>query len=70
MMMFGGVPIMVIMPPKMLANARGMRIKLGERPCSLAVFKATGSNKASAPTLFMKADSTAATTHRLAMCKV
>ena len=67
-MILGGVPIMVIMPPKILAKAKGIRMRLGERPCSPAVFSATGSSSANAPTLFMNADSTAATTHKLVIC--
>ena len=69
-MMLGGVPIIVIIPPRILAKAKGIRIKLGERPCSLAVFIAMGNNSAKAPTLFIKADNTAATTQRLAMCSI
>ena len=47
MIMFGGVPIMVIMPPKILANARGIG-STRRTPLFVAVFSATGSNNASA----------------------
>jgi hypothetical protein len=46
----------VIIPPKILAKARGMRITLGERFCLTDVFSATGSMRANAPTLFIMAD--------------
>ncbi len=68
--MFGGVPIIVTMPPRMLAKANGMSRMLGERFCSVAVFNVTGSMSASAPTLFMNAESTPATPARLKMCRV
>ena len=70
MMMFGGVPIIVIMPPRMLANAMGNSRMVGERCRSTAVFRATGSMSASAPTLFMKADNTMTTSERLKMCGI
>ena len=41
---------------------------VGERWRSAAVLSATGSMSASAPTLFMKADSTMTTSDRLRMC--
>ncbi len=70
MMMFGGVPIIVIMPPRILANAIGNSRMVGERWRSAAVFSATGSMSASAPTLFMKADKTMTTSERLKMCGI
>ncbi len=61
MMIFGGVPIMVVMPPRMLPNASGISISAGDRCCFLAVAMATGSIKASAPTLFIKAEANVTT---------
>ena len=61
MMMLGGVPIMVIMPPRILAKAKGMRSIPGGRARSAAVRSATGSIRARAPTLFMKAEQTITT---------
>ena len=68
MMMFGGVPIIVIMPPRMLAKAMGNSRMVGDRWRSTAVFSATGSMSASAPTLFMKADKIMTTSERLKIC--
>ena len=59
--MFGGVPIMVAIPPKMEAKAIGISKILGERFCVKAVLRVTGNIKASAPTLFMNADKIAMT---------
>ena len=56
MMILGGVPIIVIIPPKILAKARGMSITVGDRFCLTDVFSATGSMRANAPTLFIIAD--------------
>jgi hypothetical protein len=56
MIIFGGVPIMVIIPPRILANARGMSITEGERFCFTEVLSATGNMSASAPTLFIIAE--------------
>ena len=53
MIMLGGVPIIVIIPPNMLAKANGIKIILGDRPCFKEVFMATGNINAKAPTLFM-----------------
>ena len=47
---------MVIIPPKILANARGMSITLVDRLCLIDVFSAIGSMRANAPTLFIMAD--------------
>jgi hypothetical protein len=58
-MMLGGVPIIVLMPPKIAAKARGISIRAGGRPCFRADSRATGINRARAPTLFMKADAKA-----------
>ena len=67
MIIFGGVPIIVIIPPKILAKAKGIKIMLGERFCFIAVLSATGSIKASAPTLFIIAEQIVATPLKLAM---
>ena len=59
MMMLGGVPISVTMPPRMVAKLSGIRLRPGERPALRAVWMSTGISSASAATLFMKAESTA-----------
>ena len=59
MMMLGGVPMAVIMPPRMVAKERGISERAGLRPALRAVWISTGISRASAATLFMKADSTA-----------
>ena len=63
----GGVPIIVIIPPKILAKAKGIRIMLGERFCFIAVLSATGNISASAPTLFIIAEQMATTPLKLAI---
>ena len=57
MMMLGGVPISVTMPPRMVAKESGIRLSPGARPALCAVWISTGINSASAATLFMKAES-------------
>tara|TARA_Y100001934_G_C11566499_1_gene412415 strand:+ start:225 stop:401 length:177 start_codon:yes stop_codon:yes gene_type:complete len=47
---------MVIIPPRMLANANGMRSMPGGRLLSAAVRRVTGSIRARAPTLFINAE--------------
>ncbi len=59
MMMLGGVPIMVSMPPRMVAKAKGISDEAGERPAFCAACTSTGINMASAATLFMKPENTA-----------
>ena len=59
MMMLGGVPISVTMPPRMVANDSGISDSAGLRPALRAVWMSTGIKSASAATLFMKALSTA-----------
>jgi hypothetical protein len=59
---FGGVPISVVMPPRMVPNDRGIRIRPGGRSSREATRIATGMSSASAPTLFMKPDITAPST--------
>ena len=67
MMMFGGVPISVIMPPSIEPKAIGISSMAGGRPRSVAVASATGSMIARAPTLFMKEEASATTPVRMAM---
>ena len=67
MMMLGGVPIRVNRPPRIEAKDSGIRIIAGDRLVSAAAWMATGISSASAPTLFMKPDSTAATMQKLPM---
>ena len=47
---------MVMIPPNILAKARGMRMILGDRFCLTDVFRATGNISANAPTLFIMAE--------------
>ena len=56
----GGVPINVVMPPSIEPNASGINTLPTGRPCFSAICIATGINSASAPTLFMNADNSAA----------
>ena len=58
MMMLGGVPISVTMPPRIVAKDSGISDSPGARPALRAVWMSTGISSASAATLFMKADST------------
>ena len=58
MMMLGGVPMRVTMPPRMVAKASGISVRPGPRPALRAACMSTGIRSASAATLFMKADST------------
>ena len=69
MMILGGVPIKVTSPPKMEANDIGIRIKAGDRLAFSEDSMATGISNASAPTLFITEESTAATPERAAICK-
>ncbi len=61
---------MVIIPPKILANAKGINKILGDRFCFKDVFIATGNIKARAPTLFIIAEQIAATPLKLAICVI
>ena len=67
-MMLGGVPIRVISPPRIEPKESGMRSRAAERLALAADCRATGIIRARAPTLFMKADSTAATPDKAATC--
>ncbi len=59
MMILGGVPISVAIPPRMVAKDSGIRLSPGARPALRAVWMSTGISSANAATLFMKADRTA-----------
>ena len=61
MMMFGGVPISVIMPPRIDANDSGIRLNRTLRLAFFAACMSIGINSASAATLFITADSIADT---------
>ncbi len=54
-MRFGGVPISVIIPPMLLAKARGMRSLLGDVPAFAAMLTTIGSISATVPVLLTKA---------------
>ncbi|MCY1451621.1 hypothetical protein D9M71_684960 [compost metagenome] len=58
----GGVPISVVMPPRIEAKDSGISTLPGASRCFAAICRAIGINSARAPTLFMKLDSTAAST--------
>ena len=60
MMILGGVPIMVIMPPSIDAKDKGIKVSEGLRLAFAAACRSTGINIASAATLFMTADRIAA----------
>ena len=57
---FGGVPIRVVMPPRIEPKASGISTCPGASLRLRAICNATGISNASAPTLFMKPDSNAA----------
>ena len=61
MMMLGGVPISVTIPPSIDANDSGISVIAGLRPAFLAACKSIGINSASAATLFITADNEAET---------
>ena len=61
--MFGGVPINVVRPPNIVPNDSGIKIWLGRLDSDMA----TGISKASAPTLFINPDSSAAIPVSMAM---
>ncbi len=67
--MLGGVPISVIMPPKIEAKDSGMRVSLGLRSALSAACRSIGISKASAATLFMMAESAAETPAITEMCR-
>ena len=68
--MFGGVPIRVTMPPRIDAKASGMSTSRGGRSFRRQASSAAGISSASAPTLFMKPDSPAASAESTLTCPV
>ena len=70
MMMLGGVPIRVIRPPRMVPNDSGISNSAGGRSDFLAASMVAGISSASAPMLFMNADSTAPTPDSRPICAV
>ena len=56
---FGGVPISVVMPPRIVAKASGISIRPGVVPSRPDIRTASGIRSASAPTLFITDDSPA-----------
>ena len=66
--MFGGVPISVIMPPRIEAKDSGIRDSDGLRPAFFAACMSTGISRASAATLFMMAERPAASADMMPMC--
>ena len=68
MMMLGGVPINVTMPPRIVAKLSGINETPGDRPALRAVAMSTGISKASAATLFMNALSTPPIPPMIAIC--
>ncbi len=69
-MMLGGVPIRVVMPPRSEAKARGIKNAEGGICFLRATGIATGINSASAPMLFMNADSTVTMPVSAANCTI
>ena len=60
-MILGGVPISVIMPPRIDAKDSGINVSAGLRFSLLAACRSTGMRSASAATLFINAESAAET---------
>jgi hypothetical protein len=69
-MRLGGVPINVVVPPRMEANASGISTFPGGSSRRAAIWIATGISSASAPTLFIKPESSAASTASAAMLRL
>ena len=69
-MMLGGVPIRVIRPPRIEAKDSGMRVRPTARLAFFAAWMSTGISNASAPTLFITAESPAARDDMTKMCRV
>jgi hypothetical protein len=67
-MILGGVPIRVIMPPRIDAKDNGISVKATLRLAFFAACISIGINRASAATLFMTADSTAETPDITLIC--
>ena len=64
----GGVPISVIMPPRIDAKDSGISVNDGLLPAFLAACISTGMSKASAATLFIIAESAAARPDMMVIC--
>ena len=60
MIILGGVPIFVFIPPKIEANARGIKNFDGDQDIFWHIPKVTGKSIAIAPILFMNEESTTA----------
>ncbi len=69
-MMFGGVPISVTMPPRMVAKASGISVTPGGRPALRAASTSMGIRRASAATLLMIAESAAPMPPVMAICRL
>ena len=70
MIMLGGVPISVIMPPRIDANDSGISVERTLRPAFLAACMSIGISSASAATLFIIADRIADTPDITLICKI
>jgi len=66
--MFGGVPIRVIIPPRIVANDSGIRLCPVGRFAFFAASMSSGIKRASAATLLMTAESPAPTAAMMAIC--
>ena len=66
--MFGGVPIRVAMPPRIVAKDKGISVFLGGQLDALALFISMGIKSASAATLFMKAERIAPIKPKIDIC--
>ncbi len=58
-MTFGGVPISVTNPPRIVAKESGIRVGPADRFAFLAVWMSTGISSTSVATLFMRAEGAA-----------
>lgn len=68
MMMLGGVPIRVTIPPRIEAKDSGIRVSAGLRLPLAAASRSSGMSSASAATLFMTAESKAARPDMMPIC--
>ncbi len=68
MMILGGVPMSVTRPPRIVANDNGMSVSAGLRLAPADASRSSGISNASAPTLFIIAESAAPTPARTPMC--
>ena len=68
MTMLGGVPIRVIMPPRMVAKDSAISVSEGLRFARAAAFRSTGISRVRAATLFITADSAAEKPAMMAIC--